>query len=769
MVVRIKSVTLGLSINQINLIYMYNHNYFLGRCFLLFATFSLVFGLSNKSYSQITSFPWVEDFGSGGCSVPAGFTNTGSDPWDFQNINEFYMEGVDHTTGVSGVGCFASMDDSGSALDDTCLLTSPTLDLGGATHAQLRFWWQNSNSTSSLPAATGPRPWSNLYIDISMDDGVTWTRNVWAVEDSQQIGWTEAIVNLAPYASSTTVLRFRGLETQYFTSDLALDDIMVSVPDQFDASMDALISPVNGGCEDVAANVTFNMSNFGWDTITTITFSYQLNSDPVVSETVNLNLGPVASYTHTFTQTVSLLAGIPNTLKVWADLPGDTTVSNDTLTRPIEVIGTVATFPYIEDFESGQADWIASGTNSSWAFGTPANPVINGASSGVNAFVTGLNGTYNTNENSEVRGPCFDFSDMEGTPWVAVDVWWNSEFSWDGAVLQYSDNEGQSWNNVGVMGDPHNWYNDNTINGNPGDQQEGWSGRQSTGNGSGGWVLAKHALPQSLAGNAKVLLRVAFGSDGSVVDDGFAFDNFRIIDYKKAELGPERISLCGQSQIILDPHVSNPGWYTWSTGDTVNATIPVTTSGTYTVQYTDSLLNLTSLDTVEVIVSAPPVIDFTKAVDTAAVTSSVTLDPNLGLDLNYMWTPGNYTYPYLLVRGSDWGVGSHTFTLQVEDSVLCTDQATAIAVFVDITGIEGVEDGQLLLYPNPVKDMVNVQLKNIKADRISVYSMLGQLIDSRQMTGQSRVQIDMSDYQPGMYMMVLNVGDEQIVHQLIKE
>ena len=48
---------------------------------------------------------------------------------------------------------------------------------------------------------------------------------------------------------------------------------------------------------------------------------------------------------------------------------------------------------------------------------------------------------------------------------------------------------------------------DNTINGNPGGQQDGWSGRESSGNGSGGWVLSRHLLDGRRRYGARSLLR----------------------------------------------------------------------------------------------------------------------------------------------------------------------------------------------------------------------------------------------------------------------
>jgi len=191
----------------------------------------------------------------------------------------------------------------------------------------------------------------------------------------------------------------------------------------------------------------------------------------------------------------------------------------------LHVNAQINTFPYVEDFESGAGGWAIVG-GGSWALGTPANTVINSASSGVNAWVTNLTGIYNTNENSQVESPIFDLSGTNN-PEIHVKVWWECENSWDGAVLQSSINGGTSWQNVGAFGDPNNWYTDNSINGTPGGQQEGWTGNLT--NGSGGWVSASHPIT-ALNTQVSVIFRIAFGSDGSVQYEGFAFDDFSIFD-----------------------------------------------------------------------------------------------------------------------------------------------------------------------------------------------------------------------------------------------
>ena len=509
--------------------------------------------------------------------------------------------------------------------------------------------------------------------------------------------------------------------------------------------------------------------NYGHNVLNNVTVEWELSSSGsqtpfYLNQTLDTIGGTGVIHEVVNLGTVTLVPGSEQ-LKIWTDAPNNATDVvnyNDTITKSFNILPTVATFPYIEDFENGQADWNPSGATSSWAFGTPAKPVINSAASGVNCFVTGgLSGTYTTLEKSAVSSPCFDMTDFEAEPWVALDIWWESEFSWDGSALQYSEDAGTTWKLLGDLGDPHNWYTDNSISGAPGGQQTGWSGTVSSGNGSGGWVKAKHPLPASLKGNRFVAFRVAFGADGFLEEEGVAFDNFIVTDYKRANLGPDKLSLCGGTELVLDPNVAYPGEIEWSNGDTASPTINVTAPGQYWVQFTDSLLDLTSRDTVQVINTVPPNIQFTKVTDTAAVTSSITIDPQVDFENNFLWQPGDFTYPYLLVKGQDYGLGAHTFTLTVTDSVLCTDQAIAIAVFVDITGIDEKKPVQVLFYPNPVKEQVSVQLSNVKADRLNVYNMSGQLVDSKAIGNSSTFRQDMRNFDSGTYLFEILAGDER--------
>jgi subtilisin-like proprotein convertase family protein len=152
--------------------------------------------------------------------------------------------------------------------------------------------------------------------------------------------------------------------------------------------------------------------------------------------------------------------------------------------------------------------------------------VINNAAAGTQAWVTNLTGDYNASEQSYVQ-KFFDFSSLTADPIIELEVWWESEEGFDGAKLQTTTDGGTTWTTLGAYGDPHNWYTRSDIGSlNWLDNQHGWDGRN--GAGSGGWVTARHTLT-GLAGEAAAGLRIAFGSDTDIHDNGFAFDNVRIL------------------------------------------------------------------------------------------------------------------------------------------------------------------------------------------------------------------------------------------------
>jgi gliding motility-associated-like protein len=199
----------------------------------------------------------------------------------------------------------------------------------------------------------------------------------------------------------------------------------------------------------------------------------------------------------------------------------------------------ISNFPYNENFETSNGNWVTGGTFSDWTWGTPSKAVINAAGSGLKCWITGgLNiPGYNDGENAWLKSPCFNFTNLKN-PYLKFKVFWETEGKYDGANLQYSTDNGATWQLLGSKNETNNcltekWYNDGFILSLG--SQDAWSGNiQSSrppcfvSGGSAGWVTAKHNVP-NLAGNPNVMFRFMFASNtGCNNFDGFAVDDFTI-------------------------------------------------------------------------------------------------------------------------------------------------------------------------------------------------------------------------------------------------
>ncbi len=239
---------------------------------------------------------------------------------------------------------------------------------------------------------------------------------------------------------------------------------------------------------------------------------------------------------------------------------------------------TVSSFPYTEDFEITNGNWVTGGTSSDWAWGAPSKPVIKNAGSGLKCWITGgLNKTsYNSGENAWLKSPCFNFSVIQH-PYIKFDVFWETEGKYDGANLQYSTDNGTTWQLVGGINDTQNCLNGNWFNYGALvnlSNQNAWSGNIQpagggcvTGGGSSKWITAQHTLP-SLAGKPGVSFRFVFASGTSCNNfDGFAVDNFTI-----GEAPPNVASFtyaCTSSNTISFTNTSSlcPNSFSWNFGD----------------------------------------------------------------------------------------------------------------------------------------------------------------------------------------------------------
>ncbi len=271
----------------------------------------------------------------------------------------------------------------------------------------------------------------------------------------------------------------------------------------------------------------------------------------------------------------------------------------------------VNAFPYNEDFEASDGGWMRGGAGVDWAWGSPAKSVINSAGGGINCWIVGgLTGnSYTDGQASYLQSPCFDFTNLQ-YPYIEFKVFWEMEQQFDGGGLQYSLDNGVTWMNVGSANDARNCLNENWFNHSAvtylaplAAVRHGWSGNiQPTagscqgGNGSNGWVVARHTMPY-LAGEPNVIFRFVFGA-GTICNNynGFAVDDIQI-----GEAPPNQASFsyaCGNNNVVVFTNTSIlcPTTFSWNFGDPAsgsnnssneaNPTHIFSSPGTYTVTLT---------------------------------------------------------------------------------------------------------------------------------------------------------------------------------------
>jgi hypothetical protein len=494
----------------------------------------------------ITNYPYSE-----------GFEN-GSGAWTPGGINGTWAVGIPSGTiinsAANGLNAYVTNPAGFYQNNDGSFVISPCFDFSSlnAPQFKMNIWYDSESS------------WDGAVLQMTIDDGITWTQvgafgnpNNWyndnTINGLQAAGFTGEGWTIAggqgsggwllaehdlPSAANEPSVRFRifhGSDGSVTREGFAFDDILILDAPSVDVGVASFESPVTSCGLGAADSVCVRIANFGSTAINNIPVAYEFNGQQFI-DTVFFTINPGDTSLFCFNSTINVSASGTYNIRTYTMAANDGNAFNDTISNVFDNIPVVSGFPYLEGFENGNGGWVSGGSNSTWAIGTPAGSVINSAANGFNAYATNLTGQYNNNEESWVQGPCFDFSTLN-QPQIKMNVWWNSEFSWDGAVLQSSIDGGATWQKVGAFGDPNNWYTDNSINGlqnNLEPSGEGWSGR--AGSGSAGWLLAEHDL-SGLANQAAVILRVAFGSDGSVQDEGFAFDDILILDAPAADAG----------------------------------------------------------------------------------------------------------------------------------------------------------------------------------------------------------------------------------------
>lgn len=307
-----------------------------------------------------------------------------------------------------------------------------------------------------------------------------------------------------------------------------------------DVGICGVVTPV-GGCKLAFEPVEVLIQNFGAAPQSLIPLNYTVNGIPAAVSQPQDGfytgiLGKDSCKAFTFDALSDFSQSGEYVIKVFTEFEDDENTANDTFTY---YLAHQLRTPYQQNFEQWDGGWVVDpkGTNASWAFGQPAKQQLNAAANGLNVWATGLKNPYNANEQSYLISPCFNFEQATEDPVVEMSIFRDLETFYDGAFLDFSTDDGETWSRVGAVGTGLNWYTENNTITSLGPV---WSGN------SGGWVPARNRL-LGAAGSPTVRLRFGLGSDAFIQREGFAVDGINIRIPVKNDLAAISVSTLGES------------------------------------------------------------------------------------------------------------------------------------------------------------------------------------------------------------------------------
>jgi subtilisin-like proprotein convertase family protein len=473
----------------------------------------------------ISALPYTEGFESG-----AGGWNTGgvSSSWELGDPQGAFID-----TANSGINAWVTNLSGQYPISELSYIESPCFDFSSLSIDPIFEFAQIFNTEDCCDEG---------YVDLSTDAGATWTRlgiagegtnwyndafnNEWDGESGDSTDWRIASHLLDGTAGESSVKIRIG-----FSSDgsinaegFGVDDISLTEQPAINSEATAIVSPVNGCGLTATESIQVQVSNLGSEVMDSVIIGFSVDNGSAVTEVFNNSIAIGGDTTFTLTQTIDLSAFGNYEITVWTATVGDGDTANDTATVIVTSVPTISSLPYTQDFETGTNGWTSGGVNSTWEFGDPETVFIDTANSGVNAWVTNLDGNYVNNEDSYVESPCLDFSAYSADPVLRFAGIFRTEACCDEGWVDISLDGGTTWTKLGAAGEGTNWYNDAADN--------FWNGTSGLAN---DWLTAEHIL-DGVAGLSDVKIRFMFSSDGSAVDAGFGLDDISIFEQPQLDL-----------------------------------------------------------------------------------------------------------------------------------------------------------------------------------------------------------------------------------------
>jgi len=205
--------------------------------------------------------------------------------------------------------------------------------------------------------------------------------------------------------------------------------------------------------------------------------------------------------------------------------------------------------------------------------------------------------------------------------------------------------------------------------------------------------------------------------------------------------------------------------YSWNTGATTSSiSVSPTTPTSYTVIGTTSSCKNTKV--VNVAVNALPIVSL------ASITNPLCINSGT---VALSGAPTNGTYTGTGVSGAVFnpataGAGTFTVNYYYTNANNCSSFASRSVVVSLCTGITELDHSFTSVYPNPVKDVINVSIESslVNQATIEIYDAIGKMIIKEKVSG-SLTAINVESLAKGIYVLRIVSGANQVTKRIVKE
>ncbi|MEQ9467668.1 MAG: PKD domain-containing protein [Ekhidna sp.] len=388
----------------------------------------------------------------------------------------------------------------------------------------------------------------------------------------------------------------------------------------------------------------------------------------------------------------------------------------------------------------------------------------NGTNSGSNAWVTGLeDDEYVDDSEAYLYTPVFDFLSL-GNYELSFFANFSFEDNWDGFIVQYSTDLGESWEKLNPV-EEDGWYNQIS------DPQSVFGASVPIFSGSTSGFEEFSTDLSFLGGNEYVSFRFQFLTDGATTDVGMALDDITVDGPEPGPGVPDfsytnGSGCAGQVITFTNESTGSISSFEWDFGNNASPAT-ATGPGPHNVTYSG---NGTSTVTLSI---TSPVNGEQEEEKVDIIETGALHEPTIESTFN---NNGTYTLEASLGDAYQWlrdgeiieGETNRTISVDVGDggefSVLVT--VGSCEVEAESLIVNSVLENSLAIYPNPVRDILRLESGlSINGD-FRIYSQSGSIVMNGSLD-ESKTSIDVSRLQDGIYVLRLDANDETVVRRVI--